>query len=64
MTTASRTILGVSTLAEELRAFKGESRTPKIDAAFEAGKLLARRPGSPVSRGSSSIVAATSTMAG
>jgi large subunit ribosomal protein L18 len=40
---ASRTILGVSTLAEELRAFKGESRTPKIDAAFEAGKLLAER---------------------
>ncbi len=40
---ASRTIVGVSTLAQELRGFQGESDNPKIEAAFEAGKLLARR---------------------
>jgi large subunit ribosomal protein L18 len=40
---ASRTILGLSTLAGELKGFKGESRTPRIEAAFEAGKLLAAR---------------------
>ena len=38
---ASRTLVGVSTLAEELRSFKGESQMPKVEAAFEAGKLLA-----------------------
>jgi large subunit ribosomal protein L18 len=40
---ASRTILGLSTLAEELRNFKGESQMPKVEQAFEAGKLLAQR---------------------
>jgi large subunit ribosomal protein L18 len=40
---SSRTILGISTLTGELREFKGESRTPRIEAAFEAGKLLAQR---------------------
>ena len=40
---ASRTILGLSTLAGELKGFRGESRTPRIEAAFEAGKLLAAR---------------------
>jgi large subunit ribosomal protein L18 len=39
----SRTIVGVSTLAEGLRDFKGESRTPKVEVAFEAGKLLAEK---------------------
>jgi large subunit ribosomal protein L18 len=38
---ASRTLVGVSTLAEELRGFEAESRTPKVELAFEAGKLLA-----------------------
>ena len=38
---ASRTLVGVSTLTEELRSFKGESQMPKVEAAFEAGKLLA-----------------------
>jgi len=38
---ASRTLVGVSTLAEELRGFKGKSQTPRIEVAFEAGKLLA-----------------------
>lgn len=40
---SSRTIVGVSTLAEELRGFKGESRNPRVEAAREAGKLLARK---------------------
>jgi large subunit ribosomal protein L18 len=40
---ASRTIVGVSTLAEDLRDFKGESRMPKVEVAFEAGKLLAEK---------------------
>jgi len=40
---ASKTILGVSTLAEELKGFKGKSRNPRVEVAFEAGKLLAER---------------------
>jgi len=40
---ASRTILGVGTMAAELRGFKGESRNPRVEAAFEAGKLLAKK---------------------
>jgi len=40
---ASKTLVGVSTLAEELRGFKAESRTPRVEVAFEAGKLLAER---------------------
>jgi large subunit ribosomal protein L18 len=38
---SSRTLVGVSTLAEELRGFTGESRMPNVEKAFEAGKLLA-----------------------
>ena len=38
---ASRTLVGVSTLTEELRGFKGKSQMPKVEIAFEAGKLLA-----------------------
>lgn len=40
---ASRTIVGVSTLAGELRGFEGKSDNPKIEAALEAGKLLAQK---------------------
>ena len=40
---ASRTLVGVSTLAEELRGFQGKSQQPRIEAAFEAGKLLAEK---------------------
>ena len=40
---SSRTIVGLSTLAEELRGFKGESRNPRVEVAREAGKLLARK---------------------
>jgi large subunit ribosomal protein L18 len=38
---ASRTLVGVSTLAEELKGFTPESQMPKVEIAFEAGKLLA-----------------------
>jgi large subunit ribosomal protein L18 len=40
---ASRTIVGLSTLAEEFKSFKSESRNPQVELAFEAGKLLAER---------------------
>jgi large subunit ribosomal protein L18 len=40
---SSRTIVGLSTLAEELRGFKGESRNPRVEVAREAGKLLAKK---------------------
>lgn len=40
---ASTTVVGVSTLTEELRGFKGESKTPRVEKAFQAGKLLAER---------------------
>ena len=40
---ASRTIVGVSTLAEDLKGFKGESANPRVEVAFEAGKLLAQK---------------------
>ena len=40
---SSRTIAGVSTLAEELRGYKVESRNPRVEVAKEAGKLLARK---------------------
>ena len=40
---ASRTIVGVSTLTEELKGFKGESGNPRVEVAFEAGKLLAEK---------------------
>lgn len=39
----SRTIIGVSTLAQELRGFKAKSRNPRVEFAREAGKLLAKR---------------------
>ena len=38
---SSRTLVGVSTLAEELKGFESKSRMPKVEVAFEAGKLLA-----------------------
>jgi large subunit ribosomal protein L18 len=38
---SSRTLVGVSTLAEELKGFTSKSQTPKVEVAFEAGKLLA-----------------------
>jgi large subunit ribosomal protein L18 len=40
---SSRTIVGVSTLAEELRGFQPKSRNPRVEAAREAGKLLAKK---------------------
>jgi len=40
---ASKTIVGISTLAEGLKGFKGESRNPRVEVAFEAGKLLAEK---------------------
>jgi large subunit ribosomal protein L18 len=40
---ASRTLVGVSTLAPELRGFKPESRNPRVEVAKEAGKLLAQK---------------------
>ena len=39
----SKTILGISTLAEQLKGFKSESRNRRIEVAFEAGKLLAEK---------------------
>ena len=39
----SRTIVGISTLAEGLRDFKGKSQNPRVEVAFEAGKLLAEK---------------------
>ena len=33
----------ISTLAEELRGFEGKSKTPRVEVAFEAGKLLAEK---------------------
>jgi len=40
---SSRPLVGVSTRTESLRDFKGESRMPKVEVAFEAGKLLAEK---------------------
>jgi len=39
----ARTLVGVSTLAPELRDRERETRNPKVEAAEEAGKLLARK---------------------
>ncbi len=39
----ARTLVGVSTLTQELRDFKAESRNPRVEQAKEAGKLLARK---------------------
>ena len=38
---SSRTLVGVSSRAEELKGFKSKSQMPKVEIAFEAGKLLA-----------------------
>ena len=38
-----RTVVGVSTLAQELRGFTPESRNPRVEVAREAGKLLAKK---------------------
>ena len=40
---SSRTLVGVSTLTEELKGFESKSQMPKVEVAFEAGKLLADR---------------------
>jgi large subunit ribosomal protein L18 len=40
---AGHTLLGLSTLAPELRDAKAESKNRKIENAFAAGKLLAER---------------------
>ena len=40
---SSKTIMGISTLAEQLKGFKSESRNRRIEVAFEAGKLLAEK---------------------
>jgi len=40
---SSRTIVGISTLTEELRGFKSESANPRVEVAKEAGKLLAKK---------------------
>ena len=40
---AGRTLLGLSTLAEELRDFEAEGDHPRTEHAFAAGKLLGER---------------------
>ena len=40
---AGRTVLGVSTLATDLRDFKAESNNKRVEQSFAAGKLLAER---------------------
>jgi len=40
---AFRTIVGVSTLAQEFRGLKPESRNPRVEVARAAGKLLAEK---------------------
>lgn len=40
---AGRTLLGLSTLCEELRGFTAESDNPRVEHAFAAGKLLGER---------------------
>lgn len=40
---AHRTLVGVSTLAADLRDFQGEGERRKVEQAFAAGKLLAER---------------------
>jgi large subunit ribosomal protein L18 len=40
---AGRTVLGVSTLASDLRDFKAESINKRVEQSFAAGKLLAER---------------------
>jgi large subunit ribosomal protein L18 len=38
-----RTLVGLSTLAEELTGFNGDSKNPRVEHARAAGKLLAER---------------------
>ncbi len=40
---AGGTILGLSTLTEELRGFEAEGQNKRVEIAFAAGKLLAER---------------------
>ena len=40
---AGRTVLGVSTLAPDLRDFTAEGKNPRVQQSFAAGKLLAER---------------------
>ena len=40
---ARRTVLGVSTLASDLRGFEAEGEWPKVERAYAAGKLLGER---------------------
>jgi large subunit ribosomal protein L18 len=40
---AGRTVLGVSTLAADLRDFTAEGKNPRVQQSFAAGKLLAER---------------------
>ena len=40
---AGRTVLGVSTLAADLRDFTAEGKHPRVEQSFAAGKLLAER---------------------
>ena len=40
---AGRTVLGVSTLAPDLRDFTAEGKHPRVEQSFAAGKLLAER---------------------
>jgi len=40
---SSRTLLGFSTLAEELKGFQSKGQMPKVEMAFEAGKILASK---------------------
>jgi len=40
---AGRTVLGLSTLAAELKGFKAEGKNPRVAQAFAAGKLLGEK---------------------
>ena len=40
---ARRTVLGVSTLASDLRSFTPEGKNKRVEQSFAAGKLLAER---------------------
>ncbi len=40
---AGRTILGLSTLAADVRDFQAEGKNPRVEHAFAAGKALAER---------------------
>jgi large subunit ribosomal protein L18 len=40
---AGRTVLGLSTLTEQMKGFKPESSNRRVEQAFAAGKLLAEK---------------------